>query len=196
MQNITWHTHRVTKQERAQLKNQNPCVVWLTGLSGSGKSTFANALEQELVNRGFHTFLLDGDNLRCGLNRDLGFCEASRIENVRRVGEVAKLFVEAGLIVIVALIAPFKRDRDFARGLVCDNEFIEVFMDTPLSVCEERDVKGLYKKARRGEIENFTGISSAYEQPQNADITFKGSGVCVSDNVNLMLELLRQRKII
>ncbi|ANG61171.1 adenylyl-sulfate kinase [Marinobacterium aestuarii] len=169
-QNIHMQHVDVDKAARAQAKSQKACVLWFTGLSGSGKSTIANLVEKKLHARGQHTYLLDGDNVRHGLNRDLGFTDADRVENIRRVGEVAKLMVDAGLIVLSAFISPFCSERSMARDLVADGEFLEIFVDTPLSVAEERDPKGLYKKARRGELKNFTGIDSAYEVPEAAEI--------------------------
>jgi bifunctional enzyme CysN/CysC len=166
---IYWQTLTITQSCRALLKAQTPSCVWLTGLSGSGKSTVANLLEQRLHALGKHTYLLDGDNLRKGLNRDLGFTEADRVENIRRVAEVAKLMVDAGLIVIVGLISPYRSERQTARDLFAAGEFFEVFVDTPLSECERRDVKGLYAKARRGDLKNFTGIDSVYEAPDGAE---------------------------
>ena len=168
--NLHWQTLDVDKATRAALKNQTPKCVWFTGLPGSGKSTLANLLEKRLHAEGRHTYVLDGDNLRHGLNRDLGFTEADRAENIRRVAEVAKLIVDAGLIVIVALISPFRAEREFARSLFAPGEFIEVFVDTPLDECERRDPKGLYAKARRGEIPNFTGVSAPYEAPVAPDV--------------------------
>lgn len=168
--NIQPQHFRIDKAARAQLNKQKPCVLWLTGLSGSGKSTIANLVEQKLFALGHRTYVLDGDNLRHGLNRDLGFTEQDRVENIRRVAEVAKLMVDAGLIVIATFISPFRSDRDSARAKFEDGEFIEVYLSTPLEVCEQRDPKGLYKKVRRGEIKNFTGVDSAYEPPENADI--------------------------
>lgn len=168
--NLTWHTSSITKYQRAKLKKQKPCVLWLTGLSGSGKSTLANALEKRLFELGFHTYLLDGDNIRHGLNKDLGFDEISRVENIRRIGEVCKLFVDAGIIVIGAFISPFRKEREMIRGLFEKGEFVEIFVDTPLEICEKRDPKGLYKKARSGEIKNFTGIDSPYEAPEDPEI--------------------------
>lgn len=153
--NIVWHNQSITKEKRLTLLNQKPCILWFTGLSGSGKSTIANAVELELFKRGRKTYLLDGDNVRHGLNKDLGFSEQDRIENIRRIGEVAKLFVDSGLIVLTAFISPFKSDRQIARSLVKYDEFIEVFIDTPLEVCEQRDPKGLYKKARDGAIKKL-----------------------------------------
>ncbi len=168
--NLTWHDHKITKQERAQQKNQKPCIIWFTGLSGSGKSTLANALEAKLVEMGHHTYLLDGDNIRHGLNKDLGFSDADRIENIRRIGETAKLFVDAGLIVLTAFISPFKSDRQMARNLVDQGEFIEVHVDAPLESANERDPKGLYAKARAGQIKQFTGIDSPYEAPEAPEV--------------------------
>lgn len=172
-ENVVWHDQNITKEKREILLNQKPCILWFTGLSGSGKSTIANAVEQELFNRGIKTYLLDGDNVRHGLNKDLGFVEADRIENIRRIGEVSKLFVDAGIIVLTAFISPFKSDRQIARNLVKYDEFIEVFVNTSLDVCESRDTKGLYKKARNGDIKNFTGIDSPYEIPDGAEIEIK-----------------------
>ncbi|HBD10952.1 MAG TPA: adenylyl-sulfate kinase [Porticoccaceae bacterium] len=168
--NLTWHDSAVTKNERAERKGQKPCVIWFTGLSGAGKSTLANALERELFNRGHHCYLLDGDNVRHGLNNDLGFSDEDRVENIRRIGEAAKLFVDAGLIVMTAFISPFRVERQLARDLVENNEFLEVHVSTALDVCEERDPKGLYKKARAGEIPNFTGIDSVYEEPESPEL--------------------------
>jgi len=160
----------VDKALRSQLKNQRPAVLWFTGLSGAGKSTIANLVEKKLAATGRHTYLLDGDNVRHGLNKDLGFTEADRVENIRRVAEVARLMVDAGLIVMTAFISPFRSERAMARGQMADGEFIEIHVNTPLAVAEERDVKGLYKKARRGEIANFTGISSPYEAPESPEL--------------------------
>ena len=169
-QNIHWQALEVGKQAHAALKGHRPCVVWFTGLSGAGKSTIANIVERKLHALGRHTFLLDGDNVRHGLNKDLGFTEADRVENIRRVAEVAKLMVDAGLIVLVSFISPFRSERRLARELVQKGEFCEVFIDTPLPVAEERDPKGLYRKARRGELKNFTGIDSPYEPPEHAEL--------------------------
>ncbi len=168
--NVHWQAMDVSKQARAALKGQKPCILWFTGLSGSGKSTVANILEKRLLARGCHTYLLDGDNVRHGLNRDLGFTDADRVENIRRIAEVSKLMVDAGLLVMVSFISPFRSERRQARQMVEDSEFVEVFVDTPLEICEARDVKGLYKKARAGEIKNFTGIDSPYEPPEHAEI--------------------------
>jgi adenylylsulfate kinase len=168
--NLVFHPVSVSATARASLKGQKPVAIWFTGLSGTGKSTIANALEQTLVERGKHTYLLDGDNLRLGLCRDLGFSNADRQENIRRVAEVARLFVDAGMLVITAFISPFQRDREIARELIGEENFIEVFIDTPLEECERRDPKGLYRKARSGLIVNFTGVGSVYEPPLNPHV--------------------------
>jgi bifunctional enzyme CysN/CysC len=169
-QNVHWQATDVTREAHARLKRQKPAVVWFTGLSGSGKSTIANIVERKLHAEGKHTFLLDGDNVRHGLNKDLGFTEADRIENIRRVGEVAKLMTDAGLIVLTAFISPFRAERDLVRSMMGAGDFIEVYVDTPLEEAERRDVKGLYKKARSGALRNFTGIDSPYEAPENPEI--------------------------
>jgi len=168
--NIHMQAVDVDKSARASMKGQKPCVVWFTGLSGSGKSTIANIVEKKLAALGHHTYLLDGDNVRHGLNKDLGFTDADRVENIRRIGEVASLMADSGLIVLTAFISPFRSERALARSLVANGEFIETFVETPLSVAEERDPKGLYKKARRGELKNFTGIDSPYEAPESPEI--------------------------
>jgi len=188
--NIVWHNQSITKEKRPTLLNQKPCILWFTGLSGSGKSTIANAVELELFKRGRKTYLLDGDNVRHGLNKDLGFSEQDRIENIRRIGEVAKLFVDSGLIVLTAFISPFKSDRQIARSLVKYDEFIEVFIDTPLEVCEQRDPKGLYKKARDGAIKNFTGISSPYEAPEEPQIYIKTDEHSIEECVDIVINYL------
>lgn len=168
--NLHWQRLEVNQEARARLKQQKPCCLWFTGLSGSGKSTIANLLEKHLHAQGRHTYILDGDNIRHGLNRDLGFTEADRVENIRRIGEVARLMVDAGLIVLVSFISPFRSERRMARELFAADEFIEIFVDTPLEECERRDTKGLYAKARRGELKNFTGIDSIYEAPEKAEV--------------------------
>jgi adenylylsulfate kinase len=184
-QNIKWHDHLVQRERRAKQKEQKPCLIWFTGLSGAGKSTVANALDTLLLELNKHTYLLDGDNVRHGLNRDLGFSDSDRIENIRRIGEVGKLFVDAGLIVLSAFISPFRSDRQMVRTLFSAGEFIEVHISTSLDVCEQRDPKGLYKKARSGQIKNFTGIDSAYEIPIDPEI--------VIDTVELSIEEAAQK---
>jgi adenylylsulfate kinase len=169
-ENTVWHDQQVTKEQRAALKNQRACLLWYTGLSGSGKSTIANAVDAMLFERGCHTYLLDGDNVRHGLNGDLGFSDIDRIENIRRISEVAKLFVDAGTIVSTAFISPFASDRQMAAEKLGKDEFIEVYIDTPIAICEQRDPKGLYKKARAGEIKDFTGIDSTYDIPKTPSI--------------------------
>ena len=169
-QNLSWQSFEISRDSRAAMKSQKPMVVWFTGLSASGKSTIADIVEQKLAAQSRHTYLLDGDNFRHGLNKDLGFTDADRVENIRRVAEVARLMADSGLIVMTAFISPFRRERRMAKEIVGDIDFIEVFVDTPLEVCEARDPKGMYAKARKGEIPNFTGISSAYESPERADI--------------------------
>ncbi|MGY6555983.1 MAG: sulfate adenylyltransferase subunit CysN [Wenzhouxiangella sp.] len=180
-QNVHWQALDVDQGVRARLKGQTPKCVWLTGLSGSGKSTIANLAEKKLVAMGHHTYLLDGDNVRHGLNRDLGFTETDRIENIRRVGEVARLMTDAGLIVLVSFIAPYRSERRMVRELFAEGEFVEVFVDTPLEVCEQRDVKGLYAKARAGKIPNFTGISAPYEVPERAELVLKTTEVSAEE---------------
>ena len=163
----------IQKDQRAQQNKHKPCVVWLTGLSGSGKSTIANALELQLFAQGFKTYILDGDNVRRGLSQDLGFLDADRAENIRRIAEVAKLMADAGLVVIVAFISPFISERNFARTIIANKEFVEVYVDTPIEICEARDPKGLYKKARSGQLKNFTGIDSEYQPPENPEVTVR-----------------------
>ncbi len=188
--NIVWHDHHVSKEARAALKNQRPCVLWFTGLSGSGKSTVANAVEAKLNAMRQHTYLLDGDNIRRGLNAHLGFSDEDRIENIRRIGEVSKLFVDAGIIVLSAFISPFQEDRKRVRTMLNEGEFIEVFIDTPIEVCERRDPKGLYKKARKGEIPDFTGISSPYEAPVNPEIHVKNSELSIDACADIIIDYL------
>jgi adenylyl-sulfate kinase len=180
----------VRHEQRANQKAQRPCVLWFTGLSGAGKSTIANAVEQALYLRGHHSYLLDGDNIRHGLNKDLDFSDAGRVENIRRIGEVAKLFVDAGLIVVTAFISPFRSDRRLVRDLVGSGDFVEVFVSTPLEVCEQRDSKGLYAKAREGAIKNFTGISSPYEAPEAAEIEIDSSKLSITECVDHVLRYL------
>lgn len=188
--NIIWHEQKVTKNTRFYLLKQKPCILWFTGLSGSGKSTIANAVEFELFKRGCKTYLLDGDNIRHGLNKDLGFSEIDRIENIRRIGEVSKLFVDAGLIVLTAFISPFKSDRQIARSLVGYDEFVEIYIDTPLEICEMRDPKGLYKKARDGGIQNFTGIDSPYEEPKNPQLKIETDRYSIDESVEIIIKYL------
>jgi len=189
-QNVHWQALDVTREARAEIKNQRPGVLWFTGLSGSGKSTIANLVEKKLHALGKHTFLLDGDNVRHGLNKDLGFTEADRIENIRRVGEVARLMTDAGLIVLTAFISPFRAERELARSLTPEGEFFEVFIDTPLDVAEARDVKGLYKKARSGALKNFTGIDSPYEAPENPEIRIDTTKISPADVAELIVAKL------
>ena len=189
-ENIHWQKMDVSKESRAEQKSQTPKIIWFTGLSGSGKSSIANILEKKLQALGKHTITLDGDNMRHGLNRDLGFTAADRVENIRRVGEVAKLMVNSGLICITSFISPFESERKMARSLVSENEFIEVFIDTPLSVCEERDVKGLYAKARSGQIPNFTGISSPYEPPEKPEIRIDTTKLSAEAAANQIIEFI------
>lgn len=188
--NIVWHNHKVSKADRSLLKMQRPCILWFTGLSGSGKSTIANAVESKLLNLKKHTYLLDGDNIRMGLNKGLTFSETDRIENIRRIGEVSKLFVDAGVIVLTAFISPFVKERKQVREMMQQGEFIEVFIDTPLDVCESRDPKGLYQKARKGEIQNFTGISSPYEAPVNPEIWIKTDQMSIEESTQKVIDYL------
>ena len=195
-QNIHMQSHDVDKQLRSEMKAQKSCILWFTGLSGSGKSTIANLVEKKLAAEGRHTYLLDGDNVRHGLNKDLGFTDADRVENIRRIGEVAKLMVDSGLIVLTAFISPFRAERQMARGLMEEDEFLEVFVETPLSVAEERDPKGLYKKARQGDLKNFTGIDSPYEQPKSPEILVDTSSMSAEQCAEHIIRILRERNVI
>jgi len=195
-QNIHMQHVDVNKAARAVQKNQKPTVLWFTGLSGAGKSTIANQVETRLHAMGHHTYLLDGDNVRHGLNRDLGFTDADRVENIRRVAEVAKLMVDSGLIVLTAFISPFRSERSMARGMLEEGEFIEVFVDTPLNVAEDRDPKGLYKKARRGELKNFTGIDSAYEPPETAEVVLDTTRLSSENAAEQVIDILKARGIV
>ncbi len=194
--NVVWHETHVAKTARALRNKQKPAIIWFTGLSGSGKSTTANALESALFAKGFRTYLLDGDNVRHGLCKDLGFSDSDRVENIRRVGEVAKLMVDAGQIVLTAFISPFKRERELVRNMVDDDEFIEVHVSTSIDVCEARDPKGLYKKVRRGEIKNFTGVDSPYEAPKEPEITIDTSKKSVEEVVNNLVGELKRLQVI
>ena len=196
MTDIVWQHHSLDKASRSLQKRQKPCILWFTGLSASGKSTTANAVEQKLYELGHHTYLLDGDNVRHGLNKDLGFSDSDRIENIRRIGEMAKLFADAGLIVLSAFISPFRADRKMVRDLVGAGEFIEIHMSTPLTVCEQRDPKGLYKKARRGEVKNFTGIDSAYEEPLSPEIILNTAECDIETCADTVIAYLKQNYII
>jgi bifunctional enzyme CysN/CysC len=195
-QNIHWQAIEVNKAAHAALNGHQPCVVWLTGLSGAGKSTIANLVEKRLHALGRHTYLLDGDNIRHGLNKDLGFTEADRVENIRRVAEVARLMVDAGLIVLVSFISPFAAERRMARALVAEGEFCEVFVDVPLSVAEERDPKGLYRKARRGDLKNFTGIDSPYERPENPEVRIDTTALAPDEAAEQIVQRLRDMGVL
>jgi len=194
--NIVWHKGAVTRDDREQLNGHKGCTVWLTGLSGSGKSTIAVDLEKRLCERGVRAYILDGDNIRHGLNKNLGFSPEDRTENIRRIGEVAKLFTDAGTVTITAFISPYRADRDQVRALMKGGDFIEVHVDCPVEVCEQRDVKGLYKKARAGEIKEFTGISAPYEAPNSPELTIKTSQQSVEESAMQILRHLQQRGIV
>jgi len=196
--NITWHEGNVTRDERQANMGQKGCTIWMTGLSGSGKSTVAVALEQVLLQRGKHAYRLDGDNVRMGLNKNLGFSAEDRAENIRRIGEVAKLFADAGVITITSFISPYAEDRDGARKLHDDGDlpFIEAFIDAPLNVAEERDPKGLYKKARAGEIKGFTGIDDPYEAPENAELHLRTDQLSIEESVQTILDELEKRGLL
>jgi adenylylsulfate kinase len=189
-ENTVWHQQQISKEQRAALKKQRPCLLWYTGLSGSGKSTVANAVDALLFERGCHSYLLDGDNVRHGLNGDLGFSDLDRIENIRRISEVGKLFIDAGVIVSTAFISPFSADRQMAKDMLEQGEFIEVYIDTPIAVCEQRDPKGLYKKARAGEIKDFTGIDSTYDVPLAPDVHIKTEQLTVTQCAEQIVDYL------
>lgn len=191
--NIKWHHGKITKVDRVNLLNQKGVTIWLTGLSGSGKSTIAVELEHALVENRHQAYILDGDNIRHGLNKNLGFSPEDRTENIRRIGEVAKLFTDAGIITITAFISPYREDRDAVRRLLSDGEFIEVYVKCPLDVCEERDTKGLYKKARAGEVKDFTGISAPYEEPLNPELTIDSSKLTVEESTRAVLNYLEEK---
>jgi bifunctional enzyme CysN/CysC len=190
--NVHWQAIEVDKSAHAMQKGQKPCVVWFTGLSGSGKSTIANIVEKKLFEQGRHSYLLDGDNVRHGLNKDLGFTDADRVENIRRVSEVAGLMVDAGLIVLVSFISPFVAERRMARERVEGGEFIEVFVNTPIEVAEQRDPKGLYQKARSGELANFTGIDSPYEAPESPELTVDTTTMSPEEAADVIVAYLRE----
>jgi adenylylsulfate kinase len=194
--NIVWHQAKVTREDRKRLNNHKPVILWFTGLPASGKSTFANALEEALYKRGIRTYVLDGDNVRHGLNKDLGFSPKDRKENIRRIGEVAKLFIDAGVIVMAAFISPYKEDRDMVRKLVEDGEFIEIYVKCSLAECERRDPKGMYRKARRGEISHFTGISAPYEAPLNPEIVIETDKLTLLQSVDTVVGYLEEKGII
>ncbi len=194
--NITWHAGMVTKNDRETISGHKGCTIWLTGLSGSGKSTLAVALEKKLWDRGVRAYVLDGDNIRHGLNKDLGFSPQDRTENIRRIGEVAKLFTDAGVVNITAFISPYRADRDAVRALMAPGDFLEVHVDCPVEVCERRDVKGLYKKARAGEIPEFTGISAPYEEPVKAELTVHTDRASEEECLNQLLAFLESGKYI
>ena len=191
--NIKWHHGKITKVDRVNLLNQKGVTIWLTGLSGSGKSTIAVELEHALIENRHQAYILDGDNIRHGLNKNLGFSPEDRTENIRRIGEVAKLFTDAGIITITAFISPYREDRDAVRRLLSDGEFIEVYVKCPLDVCEERDTKGLYKKARAGEVKDFTGISAPYEEPLNPELTIDSSKLTVEESTRAVLNYLEEK---
>ena len=193
---IVWHHHRVDQARRAELKRQRPAVLWFTGLSASGKSTLAGALEEVLTGEGYHTYLLDGDNVRHGLCADLGFSDADRSENIRRVGQVARLLSDAGLIVLATFISPFRADRQLVRDILPDGQFIEVFMDASLDTCRERDPKGLYARAARGEIRQFTGIDSPYEPPETPEVHLDASRLSIPQGVAQLYDYLYRRGLL
>jgi adenylylsulfate kinase len=193
MENIKWHQHQITREDRYKLNKHKSCVIWFTGLSASGKSTLAMELEKRLHQKNIRSYVLDGDNIRQGLNKNLGFSPEDRKENIRRIGEVSKLFVDAGLITITAFISPYRDDRNMVRSLFAPGEFIEVFVDCSLEECERRDPKGLYKKAKLGEIKDFTGISATYEKPLNPEITINTQRLNLEDSIQLLWEYLSNK---
>ena len=194
--NVVWHNATVTRQRREEMNGHGSVILWFTGLSGAGKSSLSHAVEEALHQLGCHTFVLDGDNVRHGLCADLGFSTEDRVENIRRVGEVSKLFIEAGVIVLTAFISPFRSDRERVRSLVPHGDFLEIYCDSPLEVCEGRDVKGLYKRARAGEIKDFTGISSPYEAPEAPELTVETGMLSIEDSAARVMALLRERGIV
>ncbi len=190
------HNHEITKEDRRKLNGHGSVILWFTGLPSAGKSTLANEVEKKLISTGVRTFILDGDNVRMGLCKDLGFSEADRAENIRRIGEVSKLFVNAGCIVLSAFVSPYRRDRDAVRALVGDGEFVEIYVKAPLEVCEQRDVKGLYKKAREGVIKGFTGIDDPYEEPLKPEITIETDKVSLAEGAEQILGYLSGRHVL
>jgi len=194
--NITWHGAEVSRDERERILGQKGCVVWLTGLSGSGKSTVTRRVEQKLLAEGVHPYVLDGDNVRHNLNKDLGFSPKDRTENIRRVGAVAQLFADAGIVCLTAFISPYRADRDSSRAMVDEGRFIEVFVNTSLEECERRDPKGLYKKARQGLIPEFTGVSAPYEEPEKAELVITTEGKTVDESADEVIAYLRSRDIV
>jgi adenylylsulfate kinase len=194
--NIVWHQGAVNREDREKLNGHKGATIWLTGLSGSGKSTIAVDLEKRLCERGVRTYILDGDNVRHGLNKNLGFSPEDRTENIRRIGEVAKLFTDAGLVAITAFISPYRADRDQVRALMKPGDFVEIHVDCPVEVCEQRDVKGLYKKARAGEIKEFTGISAPYEAPANAELTLASHELSVDAAVSKVVDYLVSKGVV
>ena len=194
--NVVWHNATVTRQHREEMNGHGSVILWFTGLSGAGKSSLSHAVEEALHQLGCRTFVLDGDNVRHGLCADLGFSTEDRVENIRRVGEVSKLFIEAGVIVLTAFISPFRSDRERVRSLVPHGDFLEIYCDSPLGVCEGRDVKGLYKRARAGEIKDFTGISSPYEAPEAPELTVETGMLSIEDSAARVMALLRERGIV
>ncbi|MCM3109501.1 adenylyl-sulfate kinase [Lederbergia lenta] len=191
--NIVWHESEVSKEDRQELKQHKSAILWFTGLSGSGKSTISTALEKELYIQGFHTYRLDGDNVRHGLNRNLGFSPEDRTENIRRIGEVSKLMVDAGLFTLTAFISPYREDRSLVRDLVDADEFIEIYVKASLETCETRDPKGLYKKARLGEIKGFTGIDAPYEEPIAPEITLDTNILSIDESIEMIVEFLKEK---
>ena len=195
-ENLTWHIGEVDREARAAAHGHRGAVLWFTGLSGSGKSTIGHRVERMLIERGAFAYVLDGDNVRHGLNSDLGFAAEDRVENIRRIGEVARLFADAGALVLSAFISPYRKDRDRVRGLMGPGEFIEVFVDTPLENCEARDPKGLYKKARAGEISNFTGLDAPYEAPENPEVHLQTANLSVDEAAAQVIRFLDEQNIV
>ncbi|MCO4851357.1 adenylyl-sulfate kinase [Bacillus vallismortis] len=194
--NIIWHPAAISKSDRQSLNGHKSCVLWFTGLSGSGKSVLANAVDEKLYQMGIQSYVLDGDNIRHGLNKDLGFQTEDRIENIRRIGEVSKLFVDSGQMILTAFISPFREDRDMVRALFPQGEFFEIYVKCPLHVCERRDPKGLYQKARNGEIKHFTGIDSPYEAPLSPDFIVESDQISISDGADIIIAELQTKGII